>query len=703
MDELDSTLQFYSSNYDEMLDDYQFDLVNNMDAEMSMSDMSPPSLSRASSSSLSSLTRSTSLSSTSSAGSSDTHQWPSSLSHSNTISSVESDSDILNSPPDEYISFSTSHESSNAITDRLWPSHSRFDTTELEIDPHNLSFSDFRYIREPEVMYEPGTSAGTIRPSTEPKKTNSDIHQGLPQMDDDDVVDGVGSEGHRGSSRSFSDGKDAGGTGRRVNGGREGQFSANGRGGLGGRGDDDDEDDPRRHNRSTFSTPSDSDRSDEDESTDYYGEESVPETASQSSSDDDVPLAQRIPTALQAQRTIRRQVREEREKRRKERALRAEQGASTRTRQMTLRPAGAGGLPTQSDMSSSREAALHASMSVRRPRTKTLPSNTPRPFSPEDLSRRLQVMEVAGALTTHHSRSSSTSVKPQEVAAEKVGHSTGPTHLYRSPSMSVKSKAVSVERPRSAGRTLADTRHALLQPMEVAGTSTGPPIPAKSTVAERSRSAGQGAGGSGSVPPNPRSEGHRALRLMRSFHTSERRKVEDHISTPMPAEQKLSRSLTRARPQGESAGFHSHSHSQSANLHSLSDDKAPPRRSGDETRKLVKLNSESKSTRPSMEFERPSRPSIQRPPVPPLPLAEALVNASTGRGNVTQQRIFIGDMQRFNTVEIGPSTNGGDIIEMVEAQGSLKGWVGVGNWMVWEFAQDFGMGEYQIFRGCSRI
>jgi hypothetical protein len=89
--------------------------------------------------------------------------------------------------------------------------------------------------------------------------------------------------------------------------------------------------------------------------------------------------------------------------------------------------------------------------------------------------------------------------------------------------------------------------------------------------------------------------------------------------------------------------------------------------------------------------------------VPPLPPAEALVNASTGRGNLTQQRIFIGDMQRFNTVEISPSTNGGDVIEMVEAQGSLKGWVGVGNWMVWEFAQDFGMGEYQISRSCSLL
>jgi hypothetical protein len=74
-----------------------------------------------------------------------------------------------------------------------------------------------------------------------------------------------------------------------------------------------------------------------------------------------------------------------------------------------------------------------------------------------------------------------------------------------------------------------------------------------------------------------------------------------------------------------------------------------------------------------------------------------------GRGNLTQQRVFIGDMQRFNMVEIGPSTNAGDVIEMVEAQGSLNGWVGTGGWMVWEIAQDFGMGEYQLFCSSSSL
>jgi len=121
------------------------------------------------------------------------------------------------------------------------------------------------------------------------------------------------------------------------------------------------------------------------------------------------------------------------------------------------------------------------------------------------------------------------------------------------------------------------------------------------------------------------------------------------------------------------------------------EDKMPPRRSGEEPRKPMQNNPESKSAHPALEVERSSRPSTQRPPVPPLPPAEAFITTSVGRGNLIQQRVFIGDMQRFNMVEIGSSTNAGDVIEMVEAQGSLKGWAGNGNWMVWEIAQDFGM------------
>jgi hypothetical protein len=57
---------------------------------------------------------------------------------------------------------------------------------------------------------------------------------------------------------------------------------------------------------------------------------------------------------------------------------------------------------------------------------------------------------------------------------------------------------------------------------------------------------------------------------------------------------------------------------------------------------------------------------------------------------VTQQRVFIGDMQRFNTVEITPNTNAGDVIALIASQGSLDH---TAVWMLFELANDFGMGR----------
>lgn len=734
MDDVGSTYHAASTTYDLLDEDNahsaQFDLTYGMDTETTASDTSPPSLSRTASSSLSSLTRSTSFTSNFSTGSSlDVHQYPTSLGHSN----ADSDSDNLGSSPEDFLSFSTSR--SNAITDPFWSSHSRFDDTDLEIHSHASQFPDISYLKDPkEIVYKPGTSADTIRPSMN-FKADPGSDSG-PQMDDDQVVDGVGWEqGHEGDRRGFSSGQGSDGTGGRAYGsqGGDGHFSNIGRGRFGGRGDDDDDDDDRQRNKmSTFSTPTDSELSDEteDESTDYgVTESSPPEAASPSSSDDDVPLAQRIPTALQAQRTIRRQVREEREKHRKERALRAEQ---VRRRQPTLLPAGAGELLSQSVVSSSQEAAFHASLSLRRPRTNTLPSNATRPFSPEDLSRRLQTMEVVEAPVTRLYRSPSISIKPKDVIETPGGavrSLMGTEHVsnqatevlpasmnshHRSASAAVKSKDMAVVRPRSSHRNLRDAGPVLPPTFEASLASTthhhrspSTSVKPKDATMERPGSAGRNLRDVQNVAPslmNPLPEGHRALRPARSFHRPERRKLDDHLTEPMPSmpidvEHKSSRSLTRTRPRGESISSHPYPYNASSRpplVHTPMEDKLP-RRSGEDSRKVIKASAEPRSARPSVDLERPSRPTTQRPPVPPLPAAEATISGPVSRGLVTQQRIFIGDMQRFNMVEIGPLTNGGDVIEMVEAQGSLKEWVGSGDWMVWEIAQDFGMGEYQSF------
>ncbi|KAF9241154.1 hypothetical protein BU15DRAFT_45316 [Melanogaster broomeanus] len=96
---------------------------------------------------------------------------------------------------------------------------------------------------------------------------------------------------------------------------------------------------------------------------------------------------------------------------------------------------------------------------------------------------------------------------------------------------------------------------------------------------------------------------------------------------------------------------------------------------------------------------------LQRPPVPPLPTPEilsALPQQPVSRGPVVQQRIFIGDMQRFNTVEITSATNAGDVIELVAGQGMLDR---SGSWMIFEVAQDYGMErpvrEYELLADVS--
>jgi len=83
------------------------------------------------------------------------------------------------------------------------------------------------------------------------------------------------------------------------------------------------------------------------------------------------------------------------------------------------------------------------------------------------------------------------------------------------------------------------------------------------------------------------------------------------------------------------------------------------------------------------------------PPTPTIPSRALAEPQETVSGDVIQQRIFIGDMQRFNTVEIGPRTSAGTVIKLVEAQGELNCPAAgePGGWMLWEVSNDFGMGK----------
>jgi hypothetical protein len=86
----------------------------------------------------------------------------------------------------------------------------------------------------------------------------------------------------------------------------------------------------------------------------------------------------------------------------------------------------------------------------------------------------------------------------------------------------------------------------------------------------------------------------------------------------------------------------------------------------------------------------PARPSID--------IGRTQTSSITTTKNAgSQQRVFVGNSQQFNMVEIGPSTTAGDVVSMMEAEGALVGWAGTGGWMVFEVVQDFGMGICKPF------
>lgn len=522
--------------------------------------------------------RSTSTSSTSSSDSSS--RYPCSSGNSTSLSSAE-DSDTLSSLDDDSFIFPT-----------FYHLHDSQSTLHL-INPSD-NFDEY------EATFEPRTSS-----TMETKAVYEFPSLGLT---DCEAFEGSEEQGNvqRGSSRTWNQGNSGG---SRRGGGvfRSDNVHGIGGNGLGGSGDD--KDDEKRANRRILSTPPDSDTSgsddNEEDSTDDYGDpaEQTPRVnGGASASDDDVPLAQRIPTALKAQKTIRQRVRDEREQRRKARTLRATESAST------PRPQAASITRTtveslQSGPSSSQEAALHATRIIGRPRTKTLPAGEARPFLPQSFTKAAETAET----TLPHSFSR---------ALSKMG----------------------TARSRSTGRGLRDP-----------GSSQHITSPARSP---------------------PILEQFRSLHPMLSSHRMGDRKTDERRANPVSsdAEEKITRSP-------------------SARLSS--------KKSCEESRKHTKAYPESRSTRSSGELDRSPRPNLQRPPIPPLPMSEVM-NTSPHiipKGPLVQQRVFIGDMQRFNMVEIGPWTNASDVIAMIEAQGSLKEWVGSGDWMIWEVAQDFGMGQ----------
>ncbi|KAH8082006.1 hypothetical protein BXZ70DRAFT_901145 [Cristinia sonorae] len=452
-----------------------------------------------------------------------------------------------------------------------------------------------------------------------------------------------------------------------------------GGGGQGGGGRDEDEGWNRRPVRTGVPVSRDSETS---ESEDDYGREEDthphPQVVSrsplrtraipppprspmtQSETDDDVPLAQQIPTALKAQKTIRRQVRDEIDDlRRRKRSERKSGPPVTPLQQQTSsgsqqqqqhqfqfsgRPRGAS---SNDAFSSTREALMAAAAAstpspsanrpTTRPRTKTLPSNATNPFSPSDLRAKLLGIQ--------------TQAQTPSSTPQGRGHGRRPSdelqmRAARNAESPVEGRTLRPQR--SFHRSRASEHHA--EPL----THSSPPLPPPPPVPV-------------SVPTE--------VKLGRSATSASRRAVvRQEYATPFLDEGHRV-SLERARTT-----------------------------TGTGTR-----GTSSSSRRPSMDTREEERASPRRPPMPPLPSAEVVHTFNSAVSSFIpaptappplqtkqtwNQRVFVCGLQRYCQVEVDAGTSAGELLRLMEARNELRGGPNLGpsgGWMVFEICHDFGM------------
>lgn len=512
----------------------------------------------------------------------------------------------------------------------------------LHSPPLDVGITPHSSVYDTAVDIEPGTSADTMRRvSVLRERTQADTRViGSPTPDS--PQDSGGWHGQRSGSERQS-GREDNGRGQEAS-GRNGGYSggqSSGAYGGGAGGDDNNGDKPRwGESRSSDSSVSDFTSSSDDDAdgiTDYYsldGMSNDPPSRSNSrthprhlktggGSDDDVPLAQRVPTALSAQKSIRRQLRDERQQRKLER---------TKSSRTAADPP----LPTR-PMESHRAPVVPAGFRKRSTSAAPAPVSRSRAapieaFPIDDLTRKLVNLQ--------------TSSRAPPLTAPLTHDSSMPTNSSRVPVYSG-----GVSRSSSRGKYADQTTY----PQQ-----KSPRVPEVSSQ-------------------------DRPLRTMRSFHRPEGRFPEpQRPSVEQTSVSRLGRSATAT--------------ASSRNPHSGRDTAA------------AGYEQHAKSGRVSEDGRRPSasvpRPSldregdvaqrvVQRPPVPPLPTLDSTPPQHMSKVPVVQQRIFIGNMQRFNIVEITPATNAGDVVDTVASQGMLDR---SESWMLFEMAQDYGMGRRFPFR-----
>ncbi|KAL5519861.1 hypothetical protein ACEPAG_1521 [Sanghuangporus baumii] len=581
--------------------------------------------------------------------------------------------------------------------------------------------------------FEPGSSAGTLRPSTEQQEsvrvgTRSPTIRKLDGFTSSLVREHA--NGHSYSNTRGGAGKDWGGGTGEYGGGYGNGYYGQGKGGSGsddsgnhggppgsgrrGRGnsrDDDEEKYGRRPSAYNALTSSESESESESESTDDYGEqspgiaqkaspvhvssargrpapvktqeeqpgasvfsqlrngrkgvfrppttsvaESVNRARTPAAEDDDVPLAQRIPNALQAQKSIRQQVKSERERRRRERSV-APTPRTSRAPEGTISPP-----PQHIPVTSQDERG--------RTLTARIPRSAPLNAGPTALSSSQEAAMMAHRLMQPH-------------------HATHAVHRQRAKTLSgadgvppdaltqrlLRVQARGQDQPTIMQRTSAATAVQVQPPAHI---NAGSPIERASGMHSMSRRGPVSPSGGSQYVQQPPADGPvptRTLRLMRSFHNVSHEPTPAVTSAAAP----VLASLTRRR----------------------SPSKARPAQDTDPTPNGLMRNRSIKSARTSTDKNNrseeevhvhqgyshghamPPTPGTLRGPSPPAPIS---------RHNIVQTRIYINDMQHFNVVGAGLDTSAKDVLDMLRQQGDLRGEERrSSSWMLYEVCHDYGM------------
>lgn len=391
----------------------------------------------------------------------------------------------------------------------------------------------------------------------------------------------------------------------------------------------------------------------------------------ESSEDDEVPLAQRIPGALIAQKSIRKKVREERQRTRENSAAYSPASqepprvSTERGRKTSLKLPRGAAMGNGTGMSSSREAASLAQKQPlrnsggRRERAMTMSGS--KGVAPDDLALRLMKVQAQSPAASGSS-SFSPSFSPRQTAPPpREGELVYADDFAR---RAARARSVERRRPTTADSSTAPVPH------------RQPPL----SVMEYQQQVA-----AASKP--------RELRPMRSFQAPSRTlTVTAALASPLPAQsQPLGRSsTTHAEPR------RSEDDPRSSGTVGRSKSVKGARRSGEGARSPANPTF---SGRASLDTDSPShKRATSRPPVPRLPDPEGLqamprAPPSWPAASTTSTRVFIGDLQRYKMVDIGSETNAQDVLDEVARQGELWGEENrPGGWMLYEVSQDFGMG-----------